>query len=277
MDRGYVFLWRKLIDNPVMANPKALSVFIYCLLRARMKPATTVLRNSDVVSLDIGELAAGRAQIAERCGLSEQEVRTALNYLETKCQILTSRTTNRGSILRLCNFGFYQCGGKHVVRLSNQQLTSSQPAANQQLTTNKTVEDSLKTEEETDTYSTRANAELTDANRSLQTGPPDGNGRGRMPEDGWPFDVVRAFAEDPHVAMPAAMVRDYFDTRSATGWIDGVKREVARTFAALKSDMHKWTVNEPSRKADREARARGLASRESIAERQKHFRSTLEP
>jgi hypothetical protein len=68
----------------------------------------------------------------------------------------------------------------------------------------------------------------------------------KMPEEGWGFADVEQASQHPTVGMPAAMLRTYFDTRTATGWVDAAQRPVARTLEGLCADMRSWKVREPS-------------------------------
>jgi len=76
-----------------------------------------------IVKLNAGELATGRDAIAKHTGLTSQNVRTSLKKLES-LGILTSKPTNKYSIISITNWDSYQ--------QTNQQVTSSQPASNQQ-------------------------------------------------------------------------------------------------------------------------------------------------
>lgn len=67
-----------------------------------------------------------------------------------------------------------------------------------------------------------------------------------MPEDGWPWEVVQAQSALPTVAVSEQVARGYFDKRTACGWVDAAGREVARTRAALQSDLRTWAVQSPS-------------------------------
>ena len=67
---------------------------------------------------------------------------------------------------------------------------------------------------------------------------------GSIPEDGWPWEVVKKAATEPNVALRESEAREYFDTRTARGWIDAKGLKVAQTFNGLVSDLHKWKRNQ---------------------------------
>lgn len=126
---GWIMLHRKLLDHAIFKNHKLLQVFLYCLLKASHKEHTQLV-GDQLVTLQPGQLATGRKAIASKTGLTEQNVRTALNKLE-KCGILTIRKTNKFSIVSIVKWNDHQ--------QINQQVTSKQPASNQQVTTNNNV------------------------------------------------------------------------------------------------------------------------------------------
>lgn len=86
------------------------------------------------IDLKIGELIVARNHTSEELKLSPQQFRTAIKLLNAM-EILTSQPTNRFTKITLINYEKYQ---KRETE-STSELTSSQPAANQQLTTDKEV------------------------------------------------------------------------------------------------------------------------------------------
>ena len=121
-DVGWVMLHRKILSNPIFKNGKMLQVFMYCLLRASHKEHEHLVGDR-IVQLKPGELATGRDAIAAATGLTSQNVRTCLKKLE-KLNILTIKSTNKYSLISITNWISHQ--------QINQQVTSSQPASNQQ-------------------------------------------------------------------------------------------------------------------------------------------------
>ena len=83
------------------------------------------------ISVKRGQLITGRKALSLATGISEQSIRTCLTRLERTGEI-TQKSTSRFSIITLCNYSDYQSRKE----ITNQQLTSNQPAINQQSTTN---------------------------------------------------------------------------------------------------------------------------------------------
>ena len=113
--KGYIALYRKLLDSPIFKNQNTLQVAIYCLLKATHKEHSQTV-GDQVVKLKAGQLVTGRKRMAQDCNLSEQSVRTTMRNLE-KLDFLTIKSTNKFSVVTVLNWESYQ--------LTNQQTTSS--------------------------------------------------------------------------------------------------------------------------------------------------------
>jgi uncharacterized phage protein (TIGR02220 family) len=83
-------------------------------------------------NIPAGSFVTGRKVLATETGMTEQQVRTAINRLKSTNEI-TIKTTNKYSIIAVNNWSMYQGDNQQP----NQQSTNKQPATNQQLTTNK--------------------------------------------------------------------------------------------------------------------------------------------
>jgi hypothetical protein len=125
----WIKLYRKFDEWEWFCIPEMVSLFIYLLLNAN---------NSDNewkgIKVKRGQLITGRKTLKEKTGISEQTLRTCLSRLE-KTKELTIKSTNKYSIITICNYELYQNGKNGSNQLTNQQLTNNQPATNQQLTT----------------------------------------------------------------------------------------------------------------------------------------------
>ena len=128
MERGYVKVWRKMLDCGLLQKPHALQVFMYCLLKATHKPFKAIVDNKQV-ELQPGQLIAGRDKLALALNLSPQNIRTALNSLRL-CEILTINSTKRYSIISINNWASYQAENVETNQDSNQDLTKTQPSPN---------------------------------------------------------------------------------------------------------------------------------------------------
>jgi hypothetical protein len=87
------------------------------------------------IHINRGQLVTNRKELSERTGISEQSVRTCLDRLKSTSEI-TTKSTNKYTVVTLCNYDYYQ-GKKSETnqqnnQQTNQQLTNNQPATNQQ-------------------------------------------------------------------------------------------------------------------------------------------------
>ena len=135
MEQGYVKLWRKCLDSGLLKNPTAWQLFGYLLLKATHR-AHRQLVGGMVFDLHPGDVIFGRSKAADDLCVGEQPIRTALKLLE-KLEIVTSKSTNKCTVISFVNWDRYQDEQPAPNQQTNQHLTSNQPAPNQHLTTNK--------------------------------------------------------------------------------------------------------------------------------------------
>lgn len=127
-DEGWIKLHRKILDNPVFKDSEAFHLFSYLLLRANHK-RNRFLFNQQEMELQRGQLVTGRAKISKDTRPSDRKIRTRLELLKN-LGILTSKTTNRFSIITICNYDYYQ-------DTKINERPAERPTNDQQTTTNK--------------------------------------------------------------------------------------------------------------------------------------------
>lgn len=90
--------------------------------------------------IDRGQLVTSRGQLSEETGLSEMQIRTAIDKLDN-CGFITKSGTRKYTIITVCNYDLYQQAqdgfDNGCQPTDNQQITSKQPTDNQQITTTK--------------------------------------------------------------------------------------------------------------------------------------------
>lgn len=90
--------------------------------------------------IDRGQLVTSRGQLSEETGLSEMQIRTAIDKLDN-CGFITKSGTRKYTIITVCNYDLYQQAqdgfDNGCQPTDNQQITSEQPTDNQQITTTK--------------------------------------------------------------------------------------------------------------------------------------------
>ena len=81
MSYGWGKMHRQLLRKPIFQNDKLFRVFIYQVLSARDTNGDQHIGDT-IVPLKKGQWATGRMAISRDTGLTQQNVRTALNKLE---------------------------------------------------------------------------------------------------------------------------------------------------------------------------------------------------
>ena len=120
---GYVKLFRKMVDWEWYGDPNTKAVFLHLLLTANYK--RTRYRG---VTLKPGQTVIGRKSLAETLGMSERNVRTALNRLKTTNEIAT-KATNKFTIVTIVNWESYQYFDDEVTNEVTSEVTFKRPAS----------------------------------------------------------------------------------------------------------------------------------------------------
>jgi len=132
MRQGYIKLWRKALDNDWLKDHGLWAFWSYCLLRANHK-ACTVKVGFQEIRLEAGQFIFGRIQASRDLNMTEWKIRQCLTFLKRSGN-LTSKTTNKFSIITITNWDTYQ--GK-----DNGKPPAKPPATRQQPATEKNVKE----------------------------------------------------------------------------------------------------------------------------------------
>lgn len=127
---GFIKLHRKMLGWEWYDDPNTKAVFLHLLLTANFKE--TSYRGIDIHP---GQTIIGRKALAKTLGMSEQNVRTALNHLKSTNEI-TIKVTNKFSVATLINWALYQADDDETTNKVTNKPTINQPTTNQQLTNN---------------------------------------------------------------------------------------------------------------------------------------------
>lgn len=130
-NQGWIKLHRKSLESSVFKNPKIWTVWCWCLMKANHQPTKIPFNGKDLI-VGRGSFITGREKGASECHISEQEWRTAINYLKSTNRI-TIKSTNKYTIITIYNWDLYQQDNQQT----NQPVTNKQPTTNQQITTYK--------------------------------------------------------------------------------------------------------------------------------------------
>lgn len=112
-------------------DEKIVKLFIYLLLKANHEE-----KKWNGIVVNRGELATSISELSDKCNLSIQVVRTCL-YKLSKSKNVTSRSTNKFTILTICNYDDWQDSDEIINKQPNNPLTNEQQTNNKQITTTK--------------------------------------------------------------------------------------------------------------------------------------------
>lgn len=126
-DRSYIKLFHKMLTWGWYGDTNTVRVFLHILLKANYKPS-----EYRGYKLEPGDCIFGRKEWSKALGLSEQEIRTAINHLKSTTEI-TTKSTNKFTVIHVEKWEFWQIeeGG------ATNKSPTIQPTSNQQLTTSK--------------------------------------------------------------------------------------------------------------------------------------------
>ncbi len=137
MNRGYVRLWRKSLDAGWIQNHKLWAFWTYCLMKASYKEFDAII-GLQIVHLLPGQFVFGRKIASKETGLTEQEIRTIIEFLK-KAGNLTIKSTNKFSVITIVNWPTYQGEDLESNQQINQQLTNKEPHTNIKALKNKKI------------------------------------------------------------------------------------------------------------------------------------------
>lgn len=127
---GWIKLDRCLLDWRYREKPEFVALWVYILLNANH----TEMKWEDIV-VGRGQMVTSIAKLSKETGISPQKVRTILSKLEG--EELTSKSTNRFTLINVLNYGKYQDSDVETNKQINKRSTNDQQTINKRLTTNK--------------------------------------------------------------------------------------------------------------------------------------------
>jgi predicted transcriptional regulator len=130
---GWVKVYRKMLEWQWLNKPEMVSIFLYCLLRANHNGS--FWQGQEICR---GQFITSPEKISNKLGITYQTVRTCLTRLEKTGEI-NKQTTNKYTIITVCNYDSYQVEKQTTNKETNKQLTNNQQTTNKQLTTDKNV------------------------------------------------------------------------------------------------------------------------------------------
>jgi len=125
MNRGYIKVWRKIIDAGWLKNHKLCAFWLWCLMEATHREYDQIVGCQNI-HLMPGEFIFGRKVASDELNMSERSIRTLLDFLR-KSGNVTIKTTNKFSIVTIVNWNTYQKEENTNDQQNDQPLTSNRP------------------------------------------------------------------------------------------------------------------------------------------------------
>ena len=129
----YIKLFHKILSWGWYGDTNTFRVFMHILLKANYKDT-----EYKGYKLKPGDCVFGRKAWAEELGLSERQVRTAIEHLKSTNEIAT-KTTNRFTIVSVVKWEFWQIEEGYVTNESTNKKSNKRPTSDQQATTPKDI------------------------------------------------------------------------------------------------------------------------------------------
>lgn len=129
MTNGWIKTYRKLQEWEWYTDSHMVHLFIHLLLEANHRD-----RRWRGITIKRGQVLTSRGKLSFETGISERTIRTCLKRLKATNEV-TIQSTNRFTLITICNYGSYQVeengGDQQSDQPSDQRPTSDRPATDQ--------------------------------------------------------------------------------------------------------------------------------------------------
>ncbi len=131
-DTGFIKLYRKMLDNPVVCkDADHVAVWIYLLLSATWQQYE-VMFEGKIITLEPGQLVTGRLAIGVHNKINEYKVQRILKRFENE-QLIAQQTTPRNRLISVLNWNQYQSTAQQDEQQAhNNCTTTAQQSAHKQ-------------------------------------------------------------------------------------------------------------------------------------------------
>lgn len=131
MDRGWIKIYRSLLDWEWFDDAETVQLFIYLLVTANYED-----KKWHGIVVKRGQTIIGIGSLAKRLGSTVQKIRTRLEKL-TETGTISRKATNKFTIVTICNYESYQDAEETPQQSNNNQITFKKQSNNIQITTPK--------------------------------------------------------------------------------------------------------------------------------------------
>jgi len=105
-ENGYIKVWRKLRENPIYKNSKAVHVWLECLMRATYQERE-VYNGRDKLELEPGQFVMGRQEFGDVIGMSGSTAWYWIQEFEAD-NMINIKSTAKGTTVTIENWDDYQ-------------------------------------------------------------------------------------------------------------------------------------------------------------------------
>ena len=128
-DNGYIKIFRKMLGWEWYDETNTVRVFLHCLLRASWKD-----NNWRGIEVKRGSFITSRQSLSRELGLSEREVRTALEHLESTNEV-TRCAYPKYTVITVVKYDDYQSIDQQNDQETSNKKTNKRPSTDQVPTT----------------------------------------------------------------------------------------------------------------------------------------------
>ena len=129
MNNGYIKLYRKTKDNPIiMKDGDHLSIWIYLLLNATHKELDVIFKK-ERITLKPGQLITGRKVISKILSINESKVERVLKLFESEQQI-EQQKSNQNRLISIRNWVEFQTSEQRNEQQMNNECTTDEQRVN---------------------------------------------------------------------------------------------------------------------------------------------------
>ena len=125
MDKGWVKVHRKLLDNPVVCkDADHIAVWMFMLLSATHTPQQ-MLFGGEVITLQPGQFISGRNAISKAVKVEENKVNRIIKFFK-KQQLIEQQASTKNSLFTILNWNEYQESEQQNEQQVNSNCTTSE-------------------------------------------------------------------------------------------------------------------------------------------------------
>lgn len=129
MNKGWIKIHRKVLDNPVVCkDADHFAVWIYLLLEASHDQYDKLF-GGNRITINPGQLITGRKIISQKLDINQSKVQRILKRFESEQQI-EQQTSNVSRLISIINWSEYQKSEQRIEQQVNNERTTSEQRVN---------------------------------------------------------------------------------------------------------------------------------------------------